>query len=276
MLPLAVLLWLSALAASLASGGPTERAWSVLHQGLENKSADKRAQAVHALGALHGNASAEVLAEKALNDASSEVRVEAASALGQMKAAQARPKLRLALRDKELKVVLAAAEALYVLKDPAAYQVYYALLTGERKSSETLLQTQMDTLRDRKQMEKMAFETGIGFVPFGGMGWQAWKTITQDDSSPIKAVAAQKLASDPDATSAEGLVNSSADKKWRVRAAVANAIGLRGDPKLLDTVASMLLDENDTVRYQAAAAVIDLTAHPRKKSAGRVSSNSGR
>jgi HEAT repeat protein len=261
MLSVAILLVVSTT--TILQGDPVERAWSVLNDALTNKTAEKRAEGVQALGSVKLNEKAEALAEKALNDPDSGVRTAAAMALGHLKVNAARPKLREALKDKQVKVVLAAADALYAMHDPAAYDVYYALVTGERKSSEGLVQSQLDTLRDRKQLEQLAFETGIGFVPFGGMGWQAWKTLTHDDSSPVKAAAAEKLAGDRDPKSGEALLTATNDSKWRVRAAAANAIGLRGDRKMLTTVSNMLMDDNESVRLQAAAAVIVLSSnHP--------------
>lgn len=247
----------------LLEGDPIHKAWSLLEEGVSNKSADQRAHAVRALGLLVYDRKAEIMAEKALTDPSIDVRVEAAAALGQMKDRAGIPHLKEALKDKELKVVLAAANALYAFKDPAAYQVYFALLTGERKSGEGLVQSQLDVLRDRKQIEKLAFETGIGFVPFGGMGWEAWKTITQDDSSPVKAAAAEKLATDPDPKSARALIGATFDKKWRIRVAASNAIAKRGDRKLAKNLIPLLVDENDTVRYEAAAGFLHLSRLPR-------------
>ena len=43
-------------------------------------------------------------------------------------------KLKEALKDPDAGVVLAAANALRLIGDPIAYEVYYAVLTGERKS----------------------------------------------------------------------------------------------------------------------------------------------
>jgi HEAT repeat protein len=254
------LLLLVALEAPPASAPkPVDRAWSILDGGIGNKDATKRAKAVHALGLLRSSRRAQGFAEKALADENQEVRVEAATALGRLGVSSSRPKLRQALDDKEVKVVIAAANALYELKDPAAFDIYYALLTGERKSSSGLMQTQLDRLRNRKEMEKLAFETGIGFVPFGGMGYEAWKTITHDDASPIRVLAAARLAHDPDTKSGDALIQSRFDKKWQVRAAVVNAIAERRDRSLLDPVISMMDDENDNVRYDAAATVVQLS-----------------
>jgi HEAT repeat protein len=244
-----------------------DQAWSILQEGAGSKSPDQRAKAIHALALLTANRRAQEMAEKALADSSSNVRVEAATSLGQMGAFSARPKLRTALEDKEAKVVVAAANALFTLKDPVAYEVYYALLTGQRKSSSGLLQSELDTLHDRKAVEKLALETGVGFVPFGGMGWEAWKTVTKDDTSPVRAAAAEKLARDADPKSAEALAESCSDRKWRVRAAVVNAIAKRGDPGMLHDLEPLLEDSNDTVRFDAAAAILRLSLmsenHPR-------------
>jgi HEAT repeat protein len=258
MIALLVLIALETPPASVPK--PVERAWSILDDGIDNKDAAKRAKAVHALGLLHSSRRAQGFAEKALADENQEVRVEAATALGRLGVSSARPKLRQALNDKEVKVVIAAANALYELKDPAAFDVYYALLLGERKSSGSLVQSQLDRLRNRKDMEKLAFETGVGFVPFGGIGYEAWKTITHDDASPIRALAASRLAHDPDPKSADALIQSRFDKKWQVRAAVVNAIAERRDRSLLDPVISLMDDENDNVRYDAAATVVQLSS----------------
>jgi HEAT repeat protein len=50
------------------------------------------------------------------------------------------------------------------------------------------------------------------------------------------------------------------DEKWLVRAAAAGAIAKRGDPKLGAAIAPLLEDENATVRYNTAAAIIRLSA----------------
>jgi len=259
--PLPAILVLCALSAvSEPPSTPSTHAWKLLEDGLTQKALATRMAAVHALGLLPNMPRAESLAEKALNDSEKDVRAEAAGALGRMGAQVARPKLRIALHDKEVKVVIASANALYQLKDPAAYQVYYALLTGNQKANSGLIHTQMDTLKDRKQVEKMALEAGIGFVPFGGIGYEAWKTITRDDVSSVRAAAATGLASDPDPKSGAALVDSCSDKKWQVRTAVVEAIARRGDPTLLGPVEALIGDENITVRFDAAAAVVHLSS----------------
>ena len=253
--------FLALLSTDLPAPAPSvDQAWTILKDGVEDKSADKRAKALQALVLLPANRRAEEMAVRALADPSSNVRAAAANSLGQMGDSGARPKLREALNDKEIKVVIAAANALYALKDPAAYDIYYALLTGDRKSNDGFVHSQLKTLKDRSEVEHLAFETGIGFVPFGGMGWEAWKTVTKDDISPVRAAAAEKLARDPDPSTTTALANACSDRKWRVRAAAVTAIAKRGDPALLRAVKPLLTEENDTVRFTAAAAVIRLSS----------------
>jgi HEAT repeat protein len=242
-----------------------DQAWSILHDGMVDKSSDQRAKAVHALGLLDKDRRAEEMAEKSLADENADVRTASATSLGQIGLESSRRKLRDALNDKDIKVVLAAANALYALKDPAAYEVYYAILTGQRKGTEGLIQSQLDVLRSRKGIEKMAFEAGLGFVPYGGMGYEAWKTISQNGDVAVRADSAAKLARDPDPKSGQALAESCLDSKWQIRVAVIDAIAKRGDPGLLYAVIPLMQDNSDTVRYQAAAAVLHLIYRPDRR-----------
>jgi HEAT repeat protein len=249
------------LAASPHTAAPVNRleeAWSLLEKGIHNKSADQRSQAVEALSSLSHDPKAEAWAEAALSDPETEVRVSAAHTLAQMTVPASRAKLRQALKDPDVTVVVAAANALYVLKDPIASEVYYALLTGERKTSDGLVKSQIDQLKNAKYLEKLAFQTGLGFVPFGGMGYQAWKTLTANDSSTLRALAAERLGKNPDAKTLEALRNACTDKKWQVRAAAVSALGHSGVRSQESLVAVLFYDGNDTVRYHAAAAFISL------------------
>ena len=255
---------------TLPESATTKQAWTILKDGAADKNASHRSEAVHALGLIH-DFRAQALAEEALADPDKEVRSEAATSLGRMEARGARGKLRSCLNDKEVQVVLACTNSLYILKDPIAYDVYYALLTEQRKGGKGLVQSQLDTLRDRKQLEKLAFETGIGFVPYGGIAWQAIKTVAHDDISPVRALAAERLATDPDPRSEEALRDYLGDRKTTVRQAVIEAIAKKRDSKLLKSVVDLLEDETGSVRYDAAAAVICLSgrsarviSHPRK------------
>ena len=243
---------------------PREKAWTILRDGLNETNADKRAQAVRALGLLIGNAEAERAAVLALRDEKPKVRVAAAHALGAMRAEDARGNLEEALGDTEPSVVLAAANSLLLLHDDVGYDTYYEVLTGERRASKGLIKEQLDTLKDKKKVAQMGFEEGIGFIPFGGIGYEIFKTVTKNDSAPIRAAAAKKLAHDPEPDASEALARAAAGKDWKVRAAALDAIALREDASLVSRIAPAMDDKNDVVRFTAAACIAHLSDGPRK------------
>ena len=250
---------------SARPGEPTaERAWRILHEGLKDTSADKRAKAARALGLLTGNKEAEKAAVLALKDEKPHVRLAAAKALGSMRAEGAAGNLEEALGDPEPSVVLAAANSLLLLHDEVGYDTYYEVLTGEKRASKGLIKEQLDTLKDKKKVAQMGFEEGIGFIPFGGIGYEIFKTVTKNDSSPIRAAAAKKLAHDPEPDAGEALVRAAGDKDWRVRAAALDAIALRQDVSLISRIASAMDDKNEVVRFTAAACVAHLSGGPEK------------
>ncbi len=163
-------------------------------------------------------------------------------------------------------VVLAAANSLLLLHDDVGYDIYYDVLTGERRASKGLIKEQLSTLKDKKKLAELGFEEGIGFIPFAGMGYEAFKTVTKDDSSPVRAAAAKQLAHDPDPGTAKALVAATKDKKWQVRAAALEAIAQREDRSLVPEIAAALDDEKDVVRFTAAACVAHLSELPENKS----------
>jgi HEAT repeat protein len=245
--------------APVAAQSNVDKAWGVLNKGLAEHSAEHRAKAVHALGLIPENSKAQEFAEKALGDEAAPVRAAGAGALGAMNAKGAIPKLKAAVKDTDAQVVFASAASLYQMNDHSAYEVYYAVLSGEKKSGEGLVDSQMKMLKDPKAMAKLGFEQGLGFIPFAGAGYSVFKAVSKDDTSPIRAAAAQRLVRDPDPRSAKALAAAATDKKWLVRAAAVDAIAKREDPALLPAVLPLLADEDETVRYNAAAAVIHLS-----------------
>ena len=247
---------------------PRHRAWDMLVTASLSPRTGQRANGIRALGLLRHDSQARQLAEGALTDSKDDVRRAGATALGQMGATESIPKLEAALSDKSIPVVMAAAQSLRELKDEKqAYAVYYDLLTGERKAKDGIVAQQLKTLKDPKQLAEIGFSEGIGFVPFAGIGWDAWRTLHKKDPNPVRAVAATILAHDPDPATAHALVKATNDKNWIVRAAAVEALAQRGDPALLRDVAHKFSDKNEKVRYSAAAAVIRLTEIEQNRSA---------
>ncbi len=243
-----------------ANLSPKVQAWTVLDNGVENSSYEKRAKAVQVLGLLNDDPEAEKMAVKALGDQRPEVRASAAEALGKMDARSAIPELHKMFKDTDVTVIMASARSLLDLRDNSGYEVYYAILTGETKTGKGLLDEQKKMLKDPQKMAQFGFETGIGFIPFAGIGWTAFKTLRKDDVSPVLAASALTLAKDPDPKSGEALSNAALqNKSWIVRAAAFNALATRGDPRYIKTATDGLQDEKEEVQYSAAGAVIHLS-----------------
>jgi HEAT repeat protein len=263
MSPKLLLITAALLAGSVASPAenPEQHAWLILQTGATEKSPEVRVVAVGALGLVLRNPRAAAIAEKALEDEKPEVRAAGARALGEMLYAASIPKLRKALADKEDSVVTAAAHSLVQLKDSAGYELYYSVLTGERKKGQGLISREMDVLKDPKKVAQFSLEEGIGFLPYGGYGLSAVQFIREEQrgKSAAKAVAAKFLADDPDPQSSEALVRAVSNKSWLVREAALEAIAKRADPSLLEKIQAAMSDEKSHVRYTAAATVIKLT-----------------
>lgn len=247
-----------------------DRAWLILHDGLAFDNTEKRVKAVTALALLKGNAEAQKLAITALRDDKGDVRAAAANALGNMHAMSAKGPLEAALDDKEPAVVLAAANSLLLLKDAEfAYDIYYGVLTGTVRTSQGALKEQMrgqlKLLHDKKKIAELGLEQGVGFIPYGGLGYGVVKTMVKSDNSSVRAAAAKKLAHDPDPASAKALVAATQDKNLVVRAAALEAIAERGDRSLVPKIAASLDDDKDEVRFTAAACVAHLTTLPARR-----------
>jgi HEAT repeat protein len=243
------------------------KAWDLLRCGTKEKGADHRASAVRALSLLQGEKRAIALAALALSDPKPEVRTAAATALGEMHATSAIPSLKEALADRELTVVLAAAHSILTLKDTSPYDVYYEILTGSRKGN-GLISDQLSVLKDPKKMALLGVREGIGYIPFGDIGYTAMRTVTKDSSAPVRASAAKVLADDPDPVTQNMLAQEAvSDKSELVRVAALEAVARRGDPSAIEKIADALNDPKYGVRYAAAAAILhlnDLSRHKRK------------
>ncbi len=242
---------------------PREQAWAVLQDGLKEEKALKRVDAVKALSLLQGERRAARSALGALRDKNAGVRSAAAATLGQLHVTSAIPQLRESLSDKNVSVVLSAAHSLLLLKDKSAYGIYYAILMGDRKTSAGMIQEQLDRLKDPKQVAELGFQEGIGFVPFGGMGYGAYRAMAKKDSSPIRAAAARFLALDRDPVSEDALIQTAlADKSGIVQQAALEALAQRGDPGCIGRLMKNLDDDRDAIRYWSAATILHLSDLP--------------
>ena len=264
---------------------PQEQAWGILHDGLTDNRATKRAEAVQSLSLLTGDRRAANFGLRALHDSDAHVRSAAATTLGQLHARNAIPALKQALSDNDDEAILvmvdeahrshsSALHARLLQALPNCARIGFTgtpILMGDKKASEGLVQAQLNRLKDPKQMAELGFQEGMGFVPFGGMGVEAYRAISKKDSAPVRAAAARILSVDPDPVSEDALIQAAlADKNAIVRQAALDALAQRGDPKCIERLLKNLSDSNNAVRYRTAAAILRLSsttnkpAHPPK------------
>jgi HEAT repeats len=130
----------------------------------------------------------------------------------------------------------------------------------KRKNKSDMIAQQMQILHDPKQLAQMAFNGGIGYVPFSGIPWGAYQTIMKNRKNGVAAKAAllSALATDPEARTGKLLLTVSRNKNWVLRVAALDAIAKRGDPALLPAIEPRLSDPKREVRLAAAATVIRL------------------
>jgi len=239
---------------------PQGKAWEILQAGLSEHSTGKRAAAVGALGLLEGDPRAIESAEKALGDKKPAVRAAAATALGQMSAQSSIPLLKQALADKENRVFFAAADSLLTLGDPTGYELYYGVLTGERRSGEGFIDRTKRQITDKRTMLFLGVGVGVGFAPYAGYAWIAWQELSKDHITPVRINALKKLANDPNSRIGAALVKVASDKHWTVRVAALDAIARHGDANLIGAVTPHMDDKKAAVRFTAAAAILRLSS----------------
>ena len=109
-------------------------------------------------------------------------------------------------------------------------------------------------------MAQMGFQQGLGFVPFGALGYGAVKAFTKDDASPASDISEDAHQRPRIRRPKEALINASKHKSWIVRMAAVDSLARRDDPTVIPQLKPRLSDDKHIVRYTAAAAIIRLSA----------------
>ena len=253
------------LAGSAPAQTPKQQAWEILEAAAVNSKVEMRADNARALALVTANTKVVTMLEQALQDKDPSVRSAAATSLGVLKSKASVPKLLGALKDPDGDVVMAAAKALAVMDQEKGYSVFYALVTGERKSGEGLVGSEekemTEVLKNPSSLANEAFAEGMGFVPYGGVAMGAYNAIRANDKKEalVKAAAVKTLATDPDPRTRKALVQATTDKEWIVRAAAYDALARRGDATVVAEVVNGLIDSEDVVKLTAAAAIAQLS-----------------
>jgi len=261
-------LWIALiLVATVVVAQPEKTSWEILKQGIAEKNAEKRRQAVTAIGSIGLAPEAIHEVEGALKDQDPLVRQTAAAILGQMKAKQATPALKAALDDASGEVAFAAAKALWEMGDKSGRDLIEDTLTGQQRATESAMAKVKRKMRDPKAVTMMGLKEASGVLlgPFN-IGIIAAEAAFKDGGAGARALSATMLALDCDAETLRLLESSAAsDKNWAVRAASARALGQCGNPDAIPRLEQNLTDGRDAVKFMSAASIIRLSA-PRRAS----------
>src|ERR1700733_4476053 len=189
-------------------------------------------------------------------------RITIISTLGSFKNPAVIPALQKALKDPVPEVELAAAFALYGLKQPDGKAFLLDVLEGKQKTSSSFMSSEKRALA---RMTHTPTTTFLGMVaneftlPGLGSGMESAVGLSADPASMASASVIFTLAKDQkDPAVWVPLVAAMQDKEWATRAAAVHVVALHDDPTLLDKVAPLMDDKKQQVSFRAAAAYIRL------------------
>ncbi len=260
------------------AAGPEQASWAVLNTAASSGKSEVRMQAVAALGSMgpQNQRAVNRLIVFLKHDKSVQVRKAAASALGEMRAKQAIPALRAALKDKN-EVAFPAAQSLVLLGDPRGQAMVVAVMSGQRSASPGF-----ETSARREVARRMTHPRTLVFAGAAGAAGAAFPPAlpgvaavsnigainTKRDSGGVAAV--NSIADDPNPYNRGLLENALNNKRPQVRAAAAKSLGERGDSTTIPRLEPLLKDRNVGVRTMAAASIVRLShpAEPQALAAG--------
>lgn len=190
------------------------------------------------------------------------VKITIISTLGSFNNPAVVPSLQKALKDPVPEVDVAAALALYGLKQPDGKAFLLDVLEGKQKTSSSFMSSEKRALA---RMTHTPTTTLLGIVanqfalPGLGSGMESAVGLSADPASMATASVIFALAKDQkDPTVWSALVAAMGDKEWATRAAAVHAVAMHNDPSLIDKFVPLMDDKKQQVSFRAAAGYIRL------------------
>jgi HEAT repeat protein len=235
---------------ALSSIGDPALEW--LREAVRSDTASMRAAAARALGALADPGAAEPLIA-ALDDDSDEVRRQAARALGEVPDSRAVEPLVAALKDDDKEVRENAMDALGTIGDARALNPVVAALKNRNRQREKVLPSVL-----RRSAARVLGELG------DERAVEPLIEALNDFDQVVVGNAAVSLARLGVSDAVEPLLRllSDEDRWWPARAGAAEALGILGDPRAVDTLKKMVDDKADSVREKAREALERIKSEP--------------
>lgn len=252
-----------------------QKAKALLLKGVASGNPDTRQTAVMA-ASLIGDRS-EVLNKlysMLATDKDVPVKITIISTLGSFNNPAVIPALQKALKDPVPEVDLAAALALYGLKQPDGKAFLMDVLQGKQKTSSSFMSSEKRSL---VRMTHTPTTTFLGIVanqfalPGLGSGMESAVGLSADPASMASASVIFSLAKDKkDPTIWDALVTAMQDKEWATRAAAVHVVAMHDDPSCMDKFVPLMDDKKEQVSFRAAAGYIRLyiIAHKSQQATG--------
>jgi HEAT repeat protein len=243
-----------------------ERSREVLERAAKDRNPDVRKEAVVAVSLVGAKEKILEYLDSMLTDPDIPVRVAVVSTLSEFKDKRTVPLLKKALEDPIAEVAFAAGKALYDLKEPEGRQFLISVAFGESKGSSSYLSSEGRSYLRMLRTPTKLFITAAGMtvpVPGFGLGLSSVQGILSDPGSSARAAALLLLARDNDPAVESATRAGLSDKEWSVRAAAVQVTAMHPYPQFRQDLVGLLNDQNNAVRFRAAAAYMRLQRLPK-------------
>ena len=254
---------LTAPAQNGANDPNVQKAKALLLKGVASGNPDTRQLAVMA-ASLIGDRS-EVLNKlysMLETDKDVPVKITIISTLGSFNNPAVVPALQKALKDPVPEVDLAAALALYGLKQPDGKAFLLDVLEGKQKTSSSFMSSEKRSL---VRMTHTPTTTFLGIVanqfalPGLGSGMESAVGLSADPASMASSSVIFALAKDQNDPSIWAALEAAMqDKEWATRAAAVHVVAMHNDPSLMDKFVPLMDDKKEQVSFRAAAGYLRL------------------
>jgi HEAT repeat protein len=254
----------TAPAQTAAADPNVQKAKDILLKGVASGNPDTRSLAVMS-ASLIGDRSEVLTKLYSMLETDKDVptKIVIISTLGSFNNPAVVPSLQKALKDPIPEVELAAALALFGLKQPDGKAFLLDALAGTQKTTSSFMSSEKRSLA---RMTHTPTTTFLGIVanqfalPGLGSGMESAVGLSADPASMASSSVIFSLAKDKnDPAVWTALEKALTDKEWATRAAAVHVIAMHNDPALIGQVTPLMDDKKDQVSFRAAAAYLRLT-----------------
>jgi HEAT repeat protein len=263
-------LWGSTAPAQTGAADPNiQKCKDILLKGVASGNPDTRSLAVMS-ASLIGDRSEVLTKLYSMLETDKDVptRITIIATLGSFNNPAVIPSLQKALKDPVPEVDLAAALALFGLKQPDGKQFLVDALKGTQKTTSSFMSSEKRALA---RMTHTPTTTFLGIVanqfalPGLGSGMESAVGLSADPASMASSSVIFSLAKERDDPAIwDALVEALGNKEWATRAAAVHAVAMHNDPALMDKLVPLIDDKKEQVSFRAAAGYLRLAIIAKK------------